>query len=217
MRCLELFSGTGSIGRAFAALGWEVVSVDLDPKAGATHTADILSWDYTQYPPGYFAFIWGSPPCTQYSVARTAAKTPRNLELADSIVERTLQIISYFDSVWAVENPFTGMMKGRPCMAEMSPYVRVISYCSYGMEYRKWTAIWSNLFEDWQPPPRCCKASPCQHMADGSTRHPCTAEQRPKCDGPKRRFSQRELYVIPALLCHEIAEAATQRVTRERQ
>ena len=32
-RLLELFSGTGSVGRAFAELGWKVVSLDLDPKA----------------------------------------------------------------------------------------------------------------------------------------------------------------------------------------
>ena len=34
-RLLELYSGTGSVGRAFAALGWDVVSVDLDPRANA--------------------------------------------------------------------------------------------------------------------------------------------------------------------------------------
>ena len=32
---LELFSGTGSVGRVFREAGWDVTSVDLDPKAGA--------------------------------------------------------------------------------------------------------------------------------------------------------------------------------------
>ena len=46
-RLLELFSGTGSVGRAFTALGWDVVSVDLDPRANATYCCDIAEWDYT--------------------------------------------------------------------------------------------------------------------------------------------------------------------------
>ena len=32
MLCLELFKGTGSIGRAFEKLGWGVVSVVINPK-----------------------------------------------------------------------------------------------------------------------------------------------------------------------------------------
>ena len=52
MRLLELFCGTGSIGRAFERRGFEVISVDIDKKAKATHTCDITEFDYRQYPPG---------------------------------------------------------------------------------------------------------------------------------------------------------------------
>ena len=55
MRLLELFSGTGSIGRAFAAEGWEVHSLDIQP--GATFQSDILDWDYKALPPGHYDFI----------------------------------------------------------------------------------------------------------------------------------------------------------------
>ena len=44
-RLLELFSGTGSVGRAFGELGWEVISLDLDPGAELTICADVCSWD----------------------------------------------------------------------------------------------------------------------------------------------------------------------------
>ena len=35
-RTLEFFSGTGSVGRAFRELGWEVTSVDVDSRANPT-------------------------------------------------------------------------------------------------------------------------------------------------------------------------------------
>ena len=94
MRLLELFSGTGSIGRAFEARGWEVISLDILP--GATITSNILDWDYNKYPPGHFDFVWGSPPCTEYSMARTRANRPRDLDGADALVRKTLEIIEYF-------------------------------------------------------------------------------------------------------------------------
>ena len=53
MRLLELFCGTGSMGRAFAQLGFEVVSLDSDPEAGATHTCNVLDFYYMHYPPGH--------------------------------------------------------------------------------------------------------------------------------------------------------------------
>ena len=74
---LELFSGTGSLGDSFRASGWDVVSLDISNKLSEPiFKTDILEWDHTMFPPGYFAFIHASPPCQQYSIARSNARTP---------------------------------------------------------------------------------------------------------------------------------------------
>ena len=52
MNVLELFSGTGSVGKVCAQLGWDVVSVDMISEA--THKVDIMLFDYKQYPKDYF-------------------------------------------------------------------------------------------------------------------------------------------------------------------
>ena len=75
MRLLELFSGTNSVGKQFPG---EVVSLDIIGTQTPNHiVSDILEWDYTVYPPNHFDMLWASPPCVQYSRARTVAKTTR--------------------------------------------------------------------------------------------------------------------------------------------
>ena len=51
MKLLELFSGTGSVGKVAKSCGFEVVSLDLK---NADINCDILHWDYTVYEPCYF-------------------------------------------------------------------------------------------------------------------------------------------------------------------
>ena len=58
MKLLELFSGTGSVGKVAKTLGWEVVSLDLK---NADINEDILEWDYKKYEPNYFDMVWASP------------------------------------------------------------------------------------------------------------------------------------------------------------
>ena len=60
---LELFSGTGSIGNAFRACGWDVFSVDVDPTAKPTLVANVLDIQLDALPPRIDC-IWASPPCT---------------------------------------------------------------------------------------------------------------------------------------------------------
>jgi hypothetical protein len=199
-RLLELFSGTGSVGRAFIEKGWEVVSVDLDPKANSTITANILTWDYKIEEPGYFDSIWASPPCTNYSIARTTAKTPRDLDGSDRLVQRVLDIIEFFEpSSYFMENPQTGLMKTRSVVAGI-PF-KDISYCKYGYAYKKATRIWTN-----------CKLSPCSFFAEFGN-HSKSAQRGPgKLKGilkSRDKCSLNELYSMPSDLCKEIAIAAS--------
>ena len=107
---LELFSGTGSVGRSFRARGWEVFSVDIDATAEPALVLDVLLLDHSNLPDRVDC-IWASPPCTHYSRARTKAKTPRDLDGSDAIVQKVLDIVKWYDVPWFMENPESGLLK----------------------------------------------------------------------------------------------------------
>ena len=205
IRVLELFKGSGSIGKYCANYPdkYEVVSLDIEGKYKATHTADILEWDYKQYPSGYFDIIFASPPCTEYSALLYCMKNRvRNLDLADSIVKKTLEIIDYFKpKTWLMENPDTGLLKTRPFMQDIPYYV--VSYCKYGYGYRKNTRLWSNLegFDALK-----CK-NDCDSMVEGKKYHRL-------CIGCSKRGTNKvhkleERYSIPQPLIHSLFSKAT--------
>ena len=139
IKVLELFSGTRSIGKCCDNLGWESVSVDLI--LPADHNCDIMDFDYKQYPKDYFDIVWASPPCTEYSKAKS--RGIRDIEGANKFVLKTLEIIKYFDcQYWFIENPQTGKLKDQYFMKKLN-FVDC-DYCMYGKPYRKRTRIWTN-------------------------------------------------------------------------
>ena len=205
MRLLELFSGTGSVGKVFKEQGWEVVSLDWDPKAGADIVEDIREWKYKSYPVGYFNCVWASPMCTQYSRARTTAKTPRNLVEANGLVQCALAIIRYFNCPYFLENPQSGLLKSRKFMVNL-PF-QDVTYCSYGYKYQKKTRIWTNT--RWIPAQPLCNMKDCPAVVSG--RHLQSAQQGPARNGKEGRRSNdsnklKELYSIPAALVLEICQ-----------
>jgi site-specific DNA-cytosine methylase len=142
MKVLELFSGTGSVGKCCKQLGWDVVSVDMI--LPADHQVDIMDFNYKQYDKDEFDIIWASPPCTEYSAMNYCRpeKIP-DIEGANKLVLKTLEIINYFDcEYWFIENPQTGTLKNQSFMASLNYYD--VDYCMYNHPIRKRTRIWSN-------------------------------------------------------------------------
>ena len=199
MKLLELFSGTGSVGTVAKDMGWTVVSLDLK---GADINCDILQWKYKKYPVKYFDFVWASPPCIEYSIAKTVGT--RKIDEANAIVLKTLEIINYFNPrVFIIENPQSGLLKKQEFMKGL-PYFD-IDYCKYGFNHRKRTRLWTNL-DTWTPRPK----KDCDSM-DGN-RHKETAQRAPS--GKKENwkegytlFKQKDLYRIPQALVEEIMTA----------
>jgi hypothetical protein len=156
MKCLELFSGTHSVGKVLESQGHSVISLDLKD---ATINTNILDWDYTEFPKDHFDYIHASPPCDTFSLCRKSwigrelkahkgqVFTKELLikdqeEIGVPILNKTLEIIKYFNpKYFTIENPQTGDMKN---------YITDISftdvdYCMYGLPYKKRTRIWNNF------------------------------------------------------------------------
>jgi len=157
MKCLELFSGTHSVGKILKNNGFEVVSLDLKD---ADINTNILDWDYkSQFQPGAFDYIHASPPCDTFSLCRKCwigrklkahgekIITKEILEedqkqIGVPILMKTLEIIKYLNpKYFTIENPQTGDMK--KYITDI-PFTDV-DYCKYGFEYKKRTRIWNNF------------------------------------------------------------------------
>ena len=207
---LELFSGTGSFTSAVlrAVPSARTVTVDSRASQRPTHVANILEWDYRAHiTPGEFSVIWSSPPCTEYSCAKTVGE--RDLATADACVRRAFEIIDYAKPVvWFMENPATGLLPQRMYTMREGLVPDLVDYCAYGFLYRKRTCIWSNL-HGLQGELKLCPGHTCHAVSSG--RHRGTVGG----SGFNRiRYSLTEKHQMPPALMDVLVQRALSEVVR---
>ena len=166
MKLLELFKGTGSVGKVAKKLGFSIVSVDLEKKFKPDININILDWDYKKYhkDTGYIPdFIWASPPCNTYSPlayplkerhTQTGEPYSERAKLGTKILYKTLEIIDYFLGLnpslkYCIENP-RGMMRKDKYMKQL--YRESTLYCLYGDTKYKQTDFFSNFVMNLKEP-----------------------------------------------------------------
>lgn len=205
MRTLELFAGTQSFTKAVLRKDPSAVAVTLDllPKFNPTIQKNILEWDYREYKPGHFDIIWCSPPCTEYSKAKT--RGVRDLSGADQLVLRCFEILDYFQPrVWFVENVGTGLLVRRMESLRRGLSMYFVDYCAYGKPYKKTTVIWSNIHLDLQ---RCTGPGSCPSM-EGK-------KHLGSCGNGSKRYNKAGIHsvwekdAIPDRLMDHIVQTAT--------
>ena len=202
MRLLELFSGSGRLGKEAEKRGFHVTSLDNCQRHSPSILCDILVWEPTDE---HITWIHSSVPCTEYSSSKT--KGIRKLEYADSLVRKTLEIVAHYQKInpnlcVTIENVGTGLLPKRGLIPlDQFPLTKV-TMCSYGTPWRKPTAIWTNLGPFWKPPPMC--KWDCPSVIPGTRHHMCVAERGDQRGGS---HSEQELYSFPIPLCEELVAA----------
>lgn len=151
---LDLCGGTGAWSKPYKDNGYDVRNITLP------------DYDIRTYilPKNVYGIL-AAPPCTMFSLARTKAKKPRDLEEGMECVKACLNIIWSCMEIkqdtrhkklplkfWALENP-NGMLKyflGKPAF-EFNPY-------EFGDGYKKQTMLWGWFNEPKKSPaPIVCK------------------------------------------------------------
>ena len=160
LKLLELFKGTGSVGKVAKRMGMEVMSVDWLDKYKPDITADILEWDYKAFhkETGFVPdLLWASPPCNTFSTlayvfkernTKNAKPISKRAKEGTAILYRTLEIVEYFQKLnpkllYVLENP-RGMMRLDEKIKQL-PHRDTTLYCLYNDVRRKPTDFFNNV------------------------------------------------------------------------
>jgi len=131
---LDLCGGTGAWSKPYKEAGYDVKIITLP------HRDVFKFFEYKEYIKDVYGIL-AAPTCTMFSLARTTAKTPRDLGEGFALVHRCLEII--WDcringalKFWALENPmgYLRQLLGKPPLT--------FDPCDYGDGYTKKTDIW---------------------------------------------------------------------------
>lgn len=155
---LELFSGSKAVTKVLEEHGFEVISLDWNPKLKPSICCDILDFPFDRIKVP-ISVIWASPNCQTLSrVARSGQWIKKTIKYrqyqytpiglnsiaAVQFVAKTLAIIAYYNPrAYFIENP-VGRMRHLEDIKKFVPYRYSVNYKDYGFEYSKETDIYTN-------------------------------------------------------------------------
>jgi hypothetical protein len=210
MKLLELFSGTGSVGKVAKELNYEVISLDLK---NADININILEWNYKIYKPFTFDKIFASPPCETFSSLKKTHIGRKNKygkiitkeDIDNDIYKKglpllckTIEIILYFKPKnYVIENPQLGCMKKHLNL----PFYD-IDYCQYAdWGYRKRTRLWTDIINF---NPKKCKQN-CNSCVNGKHLINFGMTTKKRIEGIKSKYvNLNNRYRIPPKLIQEL-------------
>jgi len=215
---LELFAGTGSVGKIAKKMGYSVISVDNEDKnRKPTILQNIGTWKFKtdKRLPQKVDFLWASPPCTSFSILNNSMKTPhRDIKtmkpltetgrLGNKLLAKTIAIYKYLKKKnpnlkFGMENP-TGYMRRMPATKRFN--LNSTSYSQYGFNYNKPTDIWTNY--PLKLKPRDTSKNPSKMKLAGKM-----------CAKGAQGQSQSTLYRIPGPLIRSILKQAKGKMKKE--
>lgn len=125
---LHLCADIGSDSKPYRDAGYEVICVG--------EKDDVRAF----VPPDNVYGVIANPPCTMFSLARTTAKTPRDIVGALGVVTACLRVVHYCrPKFWVIENP-KGLLRKYlgPPKITIQPYW-------FGDRYSKQTDLWGEF------------------------------------------------------------------------
>lgn len=176
---VELFCGTKSASKIFAARGYKTFTVDNEPTFLPDLCGDILHVEASEIPQP-IEILWASPPCQGFSVAQIGRNWYHNGEPktdrarhALMLVDRTIELIQELQPrYFFIENP-VGKLRALPIIEKAKGsgelYRHTVTYCQYGDTRMKPTDIWTNA-PWWKTKPVCKAGMPCHEAAPRGSR-----------------------------------------------
>jgi len=210
MIVIEFFCGENkSFSKEAEARGHETFTIDNNPKTNPDLCIDIMDLTLEMIPEKYRHpdVFWASLPCIQYSHAKRTGV--RDIEGANKLVKKTLEWRDILKpEIWIMENPQTGLLKKQPILNTIfyqMPYTDV-SYCKYGLPYRKQTRLWTNL----KFIGKICKKD-CKFM--NGKKHIGSAGNGRK-EYTDKNYRQAEKHQVPNELCLELVKCCEKKCVK---
>lgn len=151
---LSLFDYSGKIKQGFLNRGFNCISLDINQNKKNNNVdivCDFMEWDYKQYSPGYFNFIFIAFPCFTFSRESGGfhfkGNIPKTIAAHNSIsmLMKLKCVLDYFNCPFMLENPTSAIGNSHYFKILGNLNYSRITQSNFGFPTRKQTDFFYNF------------------------------------------------------------------------